>query len=400
MAATAGYQAGVETSTTQLSYGSEVTWGVVPAVQFKAIRYTSESLSYTKTRQRPAEISGSREAAQGVTTQQQAGGTINFAFSATTFDDFFATVLNNDWGAATVINAIAADLTITNTGGVITMTSTLGTKFTALAVGQWIRTVGFVNAANNGFWYITIKASNQSMTVTGPTSTTAVTETSTTAAQGIRASNLKNGTLFKSLWIQQMFTATLFLEYAGAYVTRMTLQGGIGNFMSGAIDIVAKSEAKAIVNASTGAVTAAPTGRVVDPIAGFIGVYWNEAQLGTAVDQFAMTLENTGAAPEFALGSAASAGMLAGVFQASGTFRAYFNNFNQYDLFTNETIGRLSIVVQDPSGYAYVFCFQAAVLMMTLDSGGPGQPVYASITVEGGPSGANGTFTIDRMPNS
>src|SRR5450755_1746237 len=80
MPATAGYQAGLETNATQISYGVETTWGTAPAVQFQAIRYTSETLAYAKTRQRPAEITGTREAAQGVTTQQQASGTINYAF--------------------------------------------------------------------------------------------------------------------------------------------------------------------------------------------------------------------------------------------------------------------------------------------------------------------------------
>jgi hypothetical protein len=178
----------------------------------------------------------------------------------------------------------------------------------------------------------------------------------------------------------------------------MTLQGGIGNFMSGAVDIMAKSEAKSLVSVSTGPVIAAPTGRVVDPIAGFIGIYWNEGKLGTCIDQFALTLENTGAAPEFCMGSAAAGGMLGGVLTVSGTFRAYFNDFSQYDLFAAETQGRLSIVVQDPAGHAYVFCFQSAVLLGTIDAGGPGQPVYANFQVEGGPSAAHGTFSIDRMP--
>ena len=110
MAATAGYQAGVEANQTQLSYGVEATWGTKPAVQFQAIRYTSETLALTKTRQRPGEINITREVSQAVTTQQAAGGTINYALSWGTYDDFFASLMQNDWTTPYVITSIGTDI--------------------------------------------------------------------------------------------------------------------------------------------------------------------------------------------------------------------------------------------------------------------------------------------------
>lgn len=394
MVAVTGYQAGVESNATQLSYAMETAWGTFPGGALQAIRYTSETLAQNKTRQRPSEIQTSREASQAVTTQVGATGTINYAFSATTYDDFFASCLQNDWGTAQTIAGIAGDITLTNTAGVITLTSTLGTKFSALAVGQWIRLLGFTNAINNAEWYVSIKTDNSHLTLTGPNSATAVTETPALTAAQVRAKTIRNGTVFKTMHIQQQFSSALFLLYPGSYVSRMTMSCGVGNFVSGGIDVVAKSETTA--TSTAGSVTAAPTGRVFDPINGFVGAFWNEAALGTAVDQFALTLENTGASPEYQLGSSSAAGVLGGTFMASGTFRAYFKDFTLYTNFINETSGRLAFVLKDSSGIMYVFTFLSAVLLGKITAGGPNQPVYVEFSVEGGPSGSSSsTLVID-----
>lgn len=394
MAATTGLAAGVETSATQLSFIVETAWGVAPASAFTAIRYTSESLGAAKTRQRPAEISGTREAAQGVTTQQQATGTINYALSYGTFDEFFAVCMQNEWGAATTVVGVAADITITNTAGVFTLTSGTGGKFSAVTALTWIRLSGFTNTANNGFWFVSVKTSATSLTLKGPN--TVVTETPSLALATVKFSSTRNDTTFRTLYIQEQLASNMFLVYAGSYVSRMTLQGGAGAFLAGAIDIVAKSEAKGTSNASTGAVTAAPTGRVFDPIAGWEGVYWNEAAFGSAIDNFSLTMTNTGASTEFAMGSASAAGILGGIFEVAATVRTYFKDFTQYDLFQGETTGRFAIICKDPSGNAYAFTFLQAVLSVKLSVGGPGQPVWADVAVEAGPT-TGGTFVMDRL---
>lgn len=394
MAATSGTAAGVETSATELSYIVETAWGVAPASAFTAIRYTSESLSAAKTRQRPSEITGTREAAQGVTTQQQATGTINYALSYGTFDDFFAVCAQNEWGAATTISGAAADITITNTAGTVTLTSGTSGKFNLVTALSWIRLSGFTTTANNGFWFVSIKTSGTSLTLKGPN--TAVTETPSLTAATVKLSTLANGTTFRTMYIQEQLSSTMFLVYGGSYVSRMTLQGGNGAFLAGAMDIVAKSEAKGTSNASTGAVVAAPTGRVFDPIAGWVGVFWNEAAFGTGIDNFTLTLTNTGASTEFAMGSASAAGILGGIFEAAATVRTYFKDFTQYDLFQGESTGRFAIICKDPSGNAYAFTFLQAVLLVKLSIGGPGQPVWADVTVEAGPT-TGGTFVMDRL---
>ena len=401
MAATTSYQAGAETTNTVISYAVEAVWGTKPAVAFQAIRYTGETLTGAKTRQRPTEIITTREASQAVTTQQTASGAINYAFSYATYDDFFACLLQNDWQALQTVAGVAADITITQSAGVTTLSSTTSSKFVNLAANTWIRLLGFTNATNNGFFFVKTHSSDVSLILTGPTAATTVTETPATTLAQIRASTIKNGTTFKSLWIQQKFASNQYLTYAGAYPTRMTIQGGIGAFLSGAVDLVAKAESEVSADGSTGATTAAPTGRVIDPIAGFVGLFWNDLPVTATVDQFAITIENIGAASEFGMGSANAAGILGGTFQASGTFRAYFKDFTYYDLFQAETSGRLAIIVKDSAGNGYAFTFLSAVLAADgVAVGGPNQPVYQNFTIEGGPSGVLGTFVIDRLAGS
>lgn len=398
MAATAGYQAGSETNQTIISYGMEATWGTKPAVAFQAIRYTGETLSLNKTRARPSEINATREVSQAVTTQQIAQGSVNIALSFATFDDWFSIALNQDFQALQVINGIAGDITFTTSGKVLS--STLTTKFANIAVGQWIQLLGFTNTSNNGVWYVNAKADNSHLSLTSPRAVT--TETPALTAAKVRASVAINGSTFKSMWMQnQLISAANYLEYPGAYVSRATLQGSIGNLLTGSFDIIAQNETTATSNQSTGAVTAAPTGPVNDPAVNFRNVLWNQAALSSGVDQFSLTIENTGAAAEFALGNVGAAGMLAGTFQATGSFRAFFKTFTEYNLFANETQGNLAFISGDGAGNAYVFSFtNAGLSAASVDSAGPGQAVYATFNIEGNPQSAGGTFQIDRLAGS
>ena len=401
MAATAGYQAGVEANQTRISYAVEATWGSAPAVQFQAIRYMSDTLAETKTRQRPSEINLTREASQAVTTQQTAGGSINYALAYAVYDDFFSVALQQDWQAFQVINGIAGDIVLTQAAGTVTLSSTLGTKYTTISQGQWIKLYGFTNATNNGWWYVLTKTDNSHLILTGTNRLTAVTETPATTLAHVRSSTITNGTTFKSMYLQQKMSNSMFLVYPGGYVSRLTISGSIGNFFTGAIDIIARNEANATVDASTGATLAAPSHTTMDPVNGFVGAFWNGAPMVGTLDQVSITLENTGAAPEYGLGSQNSVGILGGTFSASGAFRMYFNDFTNYGFFQTETPGALSFILQGSNGNSYAFTFPNSILMEKVNAGGPGQPIYADMTFEANPALlTGGTVIIDRLANT
>jgi hypothetical protein len=403
MVATTRVLSALETNSSAIGYIFESAWGTEPAGALQLIRYTSSTLAPTRTTQRPNEITSTREAAISVTTQVTAGGTINYALSANTFDELvFANVLQADWGSTLTINGSSGDITLTASSGAVTLSSTTPGKFASIASHSWIRLLGFTNTANNTFWFTTTGGTDSpdSISLNGPNLATAVTETPSGAAAKVRSCTIKNGTTFKSYFVEQQFSSgAVYMQYPGAYASRATLTGGLGAFMTGTVDLVAKTGQTATTTASDSTATAAPTGRVVDPIGGFVGCYFNGAALGTGVESFAITLENAGSAPEFQMGSSSAIGCLGGTFTASGTLRAYFVDFTLYQNVINETSGQLAFIVKDYAGYAYAFTFLDAKLNGQIAVGGPGQAVSVDYTIEAGPT-TLGTFVIDRLAAS
>ncbi len=402
MAATSGYQAGIETNVVELSYLAESTWGSLDSDQFQAIRFTSESLKRTKTRQRPGEVPVNREAPAAVTTQIAAGGSVGFSLSYGTFDDWLAGLIGADWGSAQTINGSSGDITLTNLSSTTaTLSSTTSGKFTNLTVGMWIRILGFTNSANNDFWLVTAKASAVSLTVRKATSGAPVTETPSGAAAKVRAQTIVNSTLFKSFYLQKKFSSSLWLRYPGCYITRGTLQGSVGAFLSGSFDIFAKDEETATSDASTGAILAAPTGRVHDPVNGWRGCYFAGVSSGAVLTDFSLTLENTSANGEFGMGSASAAGVMPGYMTASGSFSAYFKDYTLYDRFTADTAANTSFISTDADGQAYVISLlNANIVDAPITAGGPNGAVMAKYIIEGNPASTGGTVQIDKLPAS
>lgn len=395
MVATVGYQAGAESNNLVTSYLQESTWGVLPAGQFQAIRLMGESLSGTKQRNRPAELNTTGEVSSAITTQEQAGGSINFGLSYGTFDDLLSGALNNDWQAKQVIAGASGDITLTS--GTNLLTSTTANKFANIAVGQWIRLLGFTNANNNVIARVVAKASNQSLTLSAPAAAFTTETPAGTAAQ-VRASVLTNGTVFKSFHVQQKFGAGLFLRYPGSFVSGVTISGGVGQFLQGSFTLLSQAENQATVDASTGAVLAAPGGRVHDPVGGFGGCYLAETPIQAVVDSFSVQVQATGAALEYGMGSASAQGVIMGLLQVTGSLKVYFKDFALYQRFKSEQQASLAFVTKDAAGNAYVITvLSAAIVNPKIEAGSQNTAVMAAFDIEGNPLTAGGTIQIDRL---
>jgi hypothetical protein len=395
--ATAGYAAGVETNAVVLSYAAETAWGTLPSVAFKALRLTSESLSGQKTRQRPSEINATRQASAAITTQESAGGQISFALSYGTFDDLFAGLLGDDWSTPLAIDSAAGDISTVATGN--KLTSTTAGKFTAIAVGQWIKLSGFAAGANtnNGWYRISAKTSAQDITLAGKTVTN---ETPAGTAAKIRGSMLRNGVNFQSFYVQKQVGAGQFLRYPGSYVTAGSIAAALGQPVSGSFTLASQQEMKATTDASTGAITAAPAGRVHDTVAGLGTLQMDDAAIAATVESFSLDLTNEGAAAQYGLGSAAAAGMLGGTFTGAGRLRTFFKDFTLYDRFKSEAAGRIAFRTADDTGAGYVFTgLNTTIVNPQIVAGGPGQAVMAEFALELNPDATTGkTLQIDRAP--
>lgn len=398
MTATTGYQASPESNDAVISYAIEATWGTTPAVAFQAIRFNSESLAGAKSRSRPSEINPTGEASSNVTQSEAASGGINYSLSYGTFDDFMSCALGADWGTTVSLAGVAGDIALTNVSATVAnLVSTTTNKFQNILQGQFIRLLGFTNAANNAIYKVATKTDSTHLVLTSYAVT--VTETPSLTAAQVRACMLRNGPAFKSLSVQKKMSSAMFLEYPGVAVTGMTLSGSVGQFFGGSFTLLAKSESSATVDASTGAVVAAPTGRVHDTVAGVGAVLVNDVAISAVVDTISFTMTRTGAAGQYGIGSSAAQGMTRGMLEASGQLKVYFKDFTDYALFKSETQQPISLVTKDSSGNAYVVTFlSAAIMNPNAVIGGPNQPVMGTFTLEGNPLTGGGTVQIDRLP--
>lgn len=389
------YSAGVETTDVQLSYIAESTWATAPNSAAQAIRITGESLSGSKQRTRPNEITGTRRVSPAVTQQEAAGGAINFNLSYGTFDDLFAGVLGGDWGTALNINGVAGDITAAATGN--KLTSTTAGKFTAITVGQWIKLAGFTasSGANNGYYRVSVKTSDTDITLAGKT---LVNETPAGTAAQIRGAMLRNGDLVKSYFFQKRLASNLWLRYPGLMFSGMTLSGGVGQFFSGTFNTVAKEELNQTAGAGTGSVTAAPTGGFFDAVASFGGVQIDDTALAAVVNSVSLEVGREGAGMDYGMGSASAQGARWGQVSVGGSLELYFKDFTQYTLFKNETRARVAWRMGDVAGNAYIVTLAGANLLNPqITAGGPNQPVMARFTIEGGNDNALTAIQIDRF---
>jgi hypothetical protein len=411
MASVSTYQIGLESTNTQVSYGLETTWAALPSGNFQAARIISESLKHTKTRTRPGEIRGDRQAAPAITTQENASGSLvmpvyySSAGKASPFDDFTSCLMGGVWQTPTTITGAAADIVLTYGSGVAVVTSATANKFLGLAnsVGQLVKLNGFTNTANNSWWRLSVYTSALSITLV-PQGFVGVTETPTGANAKIYYSGMKNSTDFRSIYIQQRLdpAGTKWFKYPGSYPTRGSFTLNLGQFFQASYDLSAQQELKAVADSSAG-ITAAPTTLDFDPVSGFKGVYWNDILLTTAVDQFSLDLNNDGAGGQYGLGNPLAQGMLGGTFTASAKVRAYFSTFTYYDLFKAETPGILSIRTGDQAGNSYSFTAQNAVMLFDegVNVDGPNKSLMSSISVELSPDTTSGcTLAIDRFPTT
>ncbi|MCA1971324.1 MAG: hypothetical protein LDL44_00655 [Caenispirillum sp.] len=392
--ATEGYQAGVEANDVELSYAKESVWGEKPATAFQAIRFTGgDQFAGSKTRQRPNEVRTDAQASAAITTQEQAAAGVSFALSYGTYDDILAGLLMGEWTTPLAITAT----TITADNATAQFQGDAG-AFDDVTVGQWVKVAGFDTAAANGFFRVTAKAGDGSTITVDP----APADDANLGGDSISltGSHLHNGTVFQSFHFQKKLASNLFLIYPGTYLATGSLNAALGQFMNGQVGGAAKEETSATSNQSTGAVLAAPTGRVHDTVAGLQQITMDGAAVGAVIEAINVSINKEGAQAQYGLGSAAAQGMLKGTFTLTGSIRTYFKDFTLYAKYKAETDHVVAYRTSDSAGNAYIITVPAATIMNpNITAGGPGQAVMAEFQLEGNPHPTLGwTFQIDKFP--
>lgn len=386
--ATTDYNAGIDSSDLEISAKKETAWGDVPATTFQAFRVLSESLSESKTRNRPSEIEPNGYAAHGLTTQVEAGGDVNYALSAGTFDDFFEGMLNGTWSTA-----LAIDATSSECSAVLSTSQFTGTGlFTNVVVGQWVKVFGFTDPADNGYHRVTV-ATNDAITV----ASTLVDETPTTCE--FRGSMLRNGTDFWSFHIQKQLATALFLNYAGAYISGGSFSASVGDFAQGTFSFLAASETNNTSDQATGGVDAAPTGNVIDTVSGVQNLQFDDTVVAGVIQSVDFAVAKNNARGQYGIGSAAAQGMGRGTTQVDGNVSIYFTDFTLYTDYKNETDKLLSFRLLDDTGAGYVVTLpQVTLINPAIQAGGPDTDVMANFAMEASQDATTScTIQIDKF---
>jgi hypothetical protein len=403
-----GFNAGIDSSDTIVRYGEEVVWDTVPAIAFQEVRLTGESFSEQKTRTRPEEIKADGFVSHALTTQVQATGGLNFALSFGTYDDLLGGLLNSSFtselGISSTTTDISVDLALANLTGV-GFTST-GDVLDSIVAGTWIRSSGWItNAGNNGLFRVTaVDTVNNEVQVSATAGDGAglVAETSVGTEVKIQGSTLRNGTDFRSYYFEKQLAAALFLVYSGSYISDGNLNAQVGGFLEGTFNFLCASEASGTSTAGTGPAVTAPTGRVIDTVAGFSNLEQNDTAIAAVVQGISWTVTKNNARAQYGLGAENAQGMARGTIDVSGTMSVYFTDFTLYDLYKAETDQLISFAALDDLGAGYIFTLPGVTLMNpTVVAGGPDTDVVSEFELEG--NGGTGTFEgvimqIDKIP--
>lgn len=408
-----GFNAGIDSSDVIVRYGEEVTWNTVPAIAFQEIRLTGESLSEQKTRTRPEEIKADGFVSHALTTQVQASGGINFALSYGTYDDMLSSLLNSSFSSDLAIQSVATTGIITTYDGTTTQLPNLtgagfatnGDLFNSVVAGQWIRVSGYGNA-NDGLYRVTaVDAANDEIQVSqtaGNGANIVDADVSVAAEVNIQGSYVRNGVAFRSFYIEKQLSATLFLFYSGSYISDGNLTAQVGGFLEGSFNFLSASEASGASTAGTGGPVSAPTGRVIDTVAGFSQLEVNDTAIAAVVQGISWNVTKNNARAQYGLGQADAQGMARGTIDVSGTMSVYFTDFTLYTLYKNETDQIVSFAALDDLGQGYIFTLPGVTLMNPqVVAGGPDTDIVSEFELEG--NGGSGVYDgvimqIDKIP--
>lgn len=388
---TTAYQAGTDSNDLELAFAAEETWGTSPTgVHYQKVRVNAESLAEQKTRSRPPELRNDWQSAPMTTQDVQAGGNLQFGISYGNTDALIAGALMGAWSADL---AITGD-DISFDGSTDTIESVTSGKFASVVLGQHIRVAGASNAGNNGFFRVISKPDNLTLGVDADLTTEAAGEDIT-----ISGSMLRNAKTFTSFSIQKRFASNLGFIYPGTFFSGGQINASRGQFFSGQLDALCKSEVKAAAAVGTG-FDNAPNNRVFDAVGHFKGMRVDDLPSAVKIMSLNTTFTREGANMAFAMGSRAAAGVgSVGSLAASGTMQVYFEDYDLYDAYQDEDAMLISYRVTDNLGNAYIVSVPQLVLSQSqIVAGGPNQPVMAQFNWAADPSETLGcSMQIDRF---
>lgn len=334
----------------------EVTWGTTPATPvMKTLRYTGEALDDSIDTQTSQEIRSDRMTADLVLVDSSPGGNFNFELSFDAYDDLLESLMMSTWGSALAIAGVAGDITVTT--GTNKLTSTTGSKFTNVLLGQWIKLSGFTasSGVNNGYYLVTAKTSNSDLTLS-PNITTTETPSGTDAK--VDGAIIRNGVTEASYTFLKRFedlAAVTYHYFTGCRIGSMSLEMATGSIVTGQFGVMGKDSNLTETQIAGSTYTAAPTEVVMNSVSNVQNLLQDTASFGTTGAISQLTLEiNNNHREQKGIGVLGNVGIVAGSLSVTMNASLYFESKTQYEKFKQQTSFRMSFRLQDTAGNAYI----------------------------------------------
>lgn len=342
-----------EANRVDVAYIEEVTFGTTPASALTSMRKTGESLAFNVANISSQEIRADRQIPDLIQTGAESGGGVDFEMSYAAFDDLFEGALWNSWGSALTIT----DTDISTTGGGGTSTfDAVGADFPAFVAGQWIKSSGFTNSANNGFFQI-LSATSSTITLVADDLVTEAAGNSVT----IKGQMLRNGTERHSYTLEKVFQDLATPQYLwtkGNVINTMSLSVAANEIMTGSFNFIGTAGGRATATQGSGAYTAAPSNDVMNAVSNVGDVKENDAPLGAGIFVQGVSMElNNNVRGRAAIGTLGFVDVKGGSIAVEGSMQIYFheNAATIYDRYVNGTESAFSFSVTDGAGNSYVF---------------------------------------------
>lgn len=337
-----------------LRYVKESTFGTTPATPtMQNMRFTQESFELNTSSVTSQEIRSDRQVADVIRTDVAGQGGFNFELSAGTYDDMIlAAIQASAWSSPVSLTG----LTLTVAAGANTITRSTGSWVSdGIVTNQWVKFGGFTNAANNGFFKVTVTSATV-LTITNPTGVL-VNEGPVTSCTANMGSQAVNGTSFTSFTIEKEFTdlANEFAYYRGMSPETWSLNTAKGGVITGSFSFMGVNEvsgAATLASSTTAATTTSVMNAIDDAklIAVNGGVY--------DVTELAFALKNNLRAREI-VGYLGAKSMGSGTIDVTGSHKAYYASKTEMDRYLNAGYTGIAQVLYKNSG-GYVIEFPSA----------------------------------------
>jgi hypothetical protein len=386
------------TSSTQLSYLEEVTFGVIDQVGTpKKLRMTGESLAYDITLEESKEINSTMQVSDLVPVGATAQGGINLEFQYREYDPFLEALLASvytelDTGgvralASVVFAAAGNTATVTGVG-----------DFTGLVAGQWVSFIGSAGTElNRGVFRIAIATTS---VLTFDTDYPVVDETAKTT-YSITGSRLTLGSAaLKTFTIQKEFSdVAQFFAYRGMAVSKLSLALATGALLTGSLDFMGSDSIRTGATQFGAAAGAATAYGIMNAVTGVGKILLDGDPVANTFVKSANVTIDAKLRAQTGLGVLGNVGIGRSTYAVGGSLEIYLNDGAIYDKALANTTVSIQFPVKDVLGNGYAFTFNNCKLgVPTVQASGKDADVMLSVTFTAiAPGAADKVVYIDRF---